>query len=176
MSGSDVKAVLGELLAAWCRNGYNLVEFDPERPSPCCMDAPGAEGMIRWSPVEMNRPKALTTAEVTLTRHGLSLHPDAVALYGSFWSGPVESEHSGQGVLLNTVWNETELEATAESIVGGVRLQAMSPGAITVPIAGTGSDLFFTLDNTTGEILLQEAGCPPARIIAPSLASFLGEL
>ncbi|MBG0829034.1 SecY-interacting protein Syd [Planomonospora sp. ID67723] len=176
MPGCEVKTMLGELLAAWCRNGYNIVEFDPGWPSPCCTGEPDAEGMIRWLPVEMDRPEPLAAVEAAFAESGLLLHPDAAAFYGGFWSGPVESEHSGEEVMLNTVWNEAQLATTTASLVMGVRLQARSMQTITVPIGGTGSDLFFALDNTTGEILLQEVGSPPLQVVAPSLAAFLDEL
>ncbi|MFF2080208.1 SecY-interacting protein Syd [Kitasatospora sp. NPDC058162] len=183
MPGHDTRTRLAALLLddLWPgleRAGLDVVEHDPARPSPCLVGEPARDGMIRWKPVPMERAADFTELQDALAQAGAALHPDVTALYGSFWCGPVEGmEHSGEPVALCTLWNEEELRHTVRALADHARRQAAQPCAgITFPVAGTGSDLFFVLDNATGAVLLQEAGHCGGRVVAPSLARFLAEL
>ncbi len=175
MTNTNVRAVLHSLLWHYATTEpLNLVEFDPEWPSPCVVGQPDDNGMVHWQPVEMEPPDALSTLEATLREYGQVLHPDVASFYTSFLAGRVESEHSGEPVILYTRWNDNEFGV--DNLVCGVH-EAIEYGLpVTFPIAGTGSDVLFTLDNATGAIMLQEVGYPPSRVVAPSLVAFLSQL
>ncbi|MGA5822007.1 SecY-interacting protein Syd [Kitasatospora sp. NPDC094028] len=183
MTGNDTRTRLGALLldGLWPgldQVGLNVVEYDPEWSSPCQMGAPTPDGMIRWKPVPMEQAPDFAELESALAEIGTTLHPDVLALYGTFWCGVVDGlEHSGEPVTLCTLWNEDELRRTVRGLAEHARRQAAEFGGdITFPVASTCSDLFFVLDNATGRILLQEVGHPGGRLVAPSLAQFLAEL
>ncbi|MER7850692.1 SecY-interacting protein Syd [Kitasatospora sp. NPDC096077] len=170
--------LLDDLWPELDRAGLNVVEYDPAWQSPCRTGDPTPDGTIRWKPVPMEPAPDFAELERALAETGTTLHPDVAALYGSFWCGPVDGlEHSGEPVSLRTLWNEEELRHTVHGLADHARRQAAeSGGAITFPVAGTESDLFFVLDNATGAILLQEAGHHGGRPVAPSLAEFLAAL
>jgi SecY interacting protein Syd len=176
LTQGDVKAALAEVL--WHYSTQDLVEADPDWPSPCHVGRPDEEGMVRWRPVEMDRPVALAGLEEALLAKGHVLHPDAAVFYGSFWSCCFETTHapSDEQVLLNVVQNDGELSWLIDSLVEHVRLQISQGFEITIPVAGTGSDRFFGLDNLTGRIVLQEPGHAPGEVVSTSLGRFLSEL
>ncbi|MFF3111129.1 SecY-interacting protein Syd [Kitasatospora sp. NPDC057904] len=183
MTGHDTRTGLAALLldGLWPgldRAGLNVVEYDPEWQSPCQLGEPDPDGMIRWKPVPMDRAPDFADLEAAVAAIGGVLHPDVTAFYGSLWCGPVDGlEHSGESVSLRTLWNEAELQRTVRGLAEHTRRQAAEfGGAISFPVAGSYSDLSFALDNATGEILLQEAGHPGGRLVAPSLAEFLADL
>ncbi|MER7667271.1 SecY-interacting protein Syd [Kitasatospora sp. NPDC096128] len=183
MATNDARSRLGALLLdnLWPgldQVGLNVVEYDPEWLSPCQMGEPTPDGMIRWKPVPMEQEPDFAELENALAEIGTTLHPDVLALYGSFWCGVVDGlEHSGESVSLCTLWNEEELGQTVRGLAEHARRQAAESGSdINFPVASTYSDLFFVLDNATGGILLQEGGHPGGQLVAPSLAQFLAEL
>ncbi|MEY9930816.1 hypothetical protein ABH926_005463 [Catenulispora sp. GP43] len=141
-------------------------------------EEPTEDGMIRWKPVAMAQTPDFSEVESALAVSDQTLHPDLITLYGSYWCGDLEGdEHSGEPVSLVTVFNEQGLRDLVDSLAVAVRRQVEDGlGDITFPVAATGSDVFFVLDNATGRILLQEAGYPPQKVVAPSLTQFLAEL
>jgi hypothetical protein len=186
---NDVRARLGTYLfdnwTGWdearCAGhggAVTMVEHLPENQSPCLFGEPTEDGMIRWKPVPMTETPDFSAVETALAEIDTTLHPDVVSLYGSYWSFELPGdEHSGEPVSLYTVWNERSLRGTIEVLAEGVRRQILDGFRdSTFPVACTGSDLGFVLENGTGRILLQEPGYPADRVVAPSLAQFLAEL
>lgn len=151
------------------------VEFDPEWPSPCVATRHSAEDEVEWHAVPMTSAPDFTGIEAEL---GAKIHPDVKDFYGSFWSGPVESEHLGQYVYLRGVWNQESLDSIFSDIVSHVisRRQELEGLPDSIFVAGTESDLFFSVSNVTGEVMLEEPGYPPLRSVAPSLSDFLKQL
>jgi SecY interacting protein Syd len=169
-----VGEILGGVLAGYVEKYDPEAEFDPEWPSPCVSGEPEEGAMVRWNAVPMEQPPSSNDVEEAT---GVRLHPDAVSFYGSWWAGEVEMRLDGQVVRLNTVWNEEELEEVWASV--REHLESQEQAGLrrrTLPIAGTDSDLYFALDNETGEVVLEEPGHPPLRVVAPSLGAFLSGL
>jgi SecY interacting protein Syd len=107
----------------------------------------------------------------------VTLHPDAGAFYGSWWSGEVELRYEGEATRPTTVWNEEELEEVWARLRDHLESQRQAGMPCrTVPIAGSDSDRYFALNNETGEVVLEEPGHPPLRVVAPSLVQFLASL
>jgi hypothetical protein len=80
-------------------------------------------------------------------------------------------------VMLRTVWNEEELSGVIESLREQFQSQHSAGIEVrTIPIASTNSDLYFALNNKTGEVMLEEAGYAPLRVVAPTLTAFLVSL
>jgi SecY interacting protein Syd len=151
------------------------VEYDPEWTSPCVAAVHRPEGAVEWHAVPMTSAPDFTGIEVQL---GTKIHPDVKDFYGSFWSGPIESEHLGETVSLRNVWNQESLNSLLNEIVSHVisRRQALVGLPDSIFVASTDSGLFFSVDNVTGEVMLEEPGYPPLRPIAPSLSDFIKQL
>ena len=161
------------LLTVLERSSAELVEHDPEWTSPCELLPPDADGMVRWRPVAMESSPDFADLEAAA---GIRLHPDIRAFYGSFWGWGGEGEHSGESVSLRVAWNPEDLDQIKQGIVEHVAVCAAHPTPATVHVANTASDLYFSVDNTTGEVLLEEPGHPRLQVVAPSLSRFLTEM
>ena len=137
------------------------VEHDPEWPSFCEIVPPDNNGMITWHPVVMNPPHSF---------EGVSLHPSLKDFYGSFWGRNIEADYLGESVLLRVAWNADDLKRIIQYVNEHI--------VINMPIfvANTNSDLYFGVDNTTGEVWLCEPGYPPIQKVSQSLAQFLSAI
>jgi SecY interacting protein Syd len=155
------------------RNSALPVEHDPEWPSPCELLPPDIDGMVRWRPVPMEPPPDFADVEAAA---GLRLHPDVRAFYGSFWGWGGDGRHSGEPVSLRVAWNPNDLARIKRGLVEHLAVCAAHPTPPTVYVANTASDWFFSVDNATGEVLLEEPGHPRLQVVAPSLARFLAEM
>jgi SecY interacting protein Syd len=151
------------------------VEYDPEWTSPCVSAGLSPEDAVEWHAVPMTSAPDFSEIEVQL---GTKIHTDVKDFYGSFWSGPIESEHLGEPVFLLGVWNQESLNSTLSEIVCHVisRRQALVGLPDSIFVASTDSDRFFSVNNVTGEVMLEEPGCPPLGPIAPSLSDFIKQL
>ena len=168
---TQVREALGRVLMAYVEQYQPRVEHDPEWPSPCVVGEPDEDDLVAWRPVPMDDPPG--TGEVAAAV-GAVVHPDAVEFLTSWWAGEVEGSFDGEMVFLRTLWNREELDTALADLRQHLEVQGESGiPARTVPIAGTGSDFYFGLDNRTGEVYLDEPGHPPLRTVAPSLAAFL---
>lgn len=134
------------------------VEHDPDWPSPCVVGTPDADNMVRWRPTPMGAAADFS---------GIALHADLREFFGSFWGGSPGGRHSGEAVLLRIAWNAEDLARIKEIVA--VQIAAGAP----VFVAGTDSDWYFGVDNTTGAVWLCEPGRPPMRQVAQRLAAFL---
>lgn len=154
--------------------GIATVEADPEWSSPCTYGTPDENGEVPWRPVAMDTAPDFGSLEAAI---GEPLHPDLKSFYGSYWSGEVQARHGDEVVLLQTVWNPEDLRRTQEAIADHVRSRrAALGGTATVVVASTDSDFFYSVDNRTGEVQLEEPGFPTHGIAAPSLGEFLSAL
>ena len=129
--------------------------------------------MVPWRPIPMDPPADFADVEAAA---GLRLHPDILAFYGSFWGWGGGGTHSGEPVSLRAPWNPRDLARIKQNIIEHVRVCAESQTPPTVFVANTASDWFFSVDNATGEVFLEEPGSPRVRVVAPSLAWFLAEM
>ena len=173
-----VSAALGAVLERGHRTldsyGMATVEADPEWSSPCEYGPPDENGHVHWKPVSMEAAPDFGPLEALM---GEPLHPDLKSFYGSYWSGPMQARHGKEVVLLQTVWNPEDLTRTQAAIADHVQSRRAALGrTATVFVASTDSDFFYSVDNRTGEVLLEEPGFAPHGIAAPSLTEFLTAL
>lgn len=154
----DVSQKLLELLE-WASS--MTVEHDPEWSSPCEILPPDNNGMVTWQPVVMSPSPSFEE---------VLLHPSLKEFYGSFWGRTIEADYLGECVLLRVAWNADDLKRIIQDINEHI--------VINMPIfvANTDSDLYFGVDNTTGEVWLCEPGYPPVQQVDRSLAQFLSAI
>jgi SecY interacting protein Syd len=155
------------------RRGRGKVEYDPEWPSPCPVGLPDEDGMVEWQPVAIANPPDFGFLEQVI---GRPVRPEVVEFFSSYFAGDIEARHSGEVVLLHTLWNSQEIDRLQEALVSHVRRQIEDGFSVTLPIANTDSDLFFAVDNATGAVVLQEPGHGESRVVASSLEAFLDGL
>ncbi|MFM8355817.1 MAG: SecY-interacting protein Syd [Gammaproteobacteria bacterium] len=177
---SDAAALaLDALIEQWLRmHGSALQPYDPEWPSLCAAgpehtDSSGAT-WLPWRPVR--RPTARLPALDGLERAlETPLHADIRAYYERWWSGPLEVRSPSLRLQLILLWNEEDADRLVENLIGHALDQRRRRVPFSAFLATTepAGEEMVSIDNTTGEVVLELPGGRQRRTLARSLASFL---
>ena len=157
-----------------------FTEFDPQWRSPCEIGEPWndehGEQRIAWRPVKRH-----TVADdfAGLERAlEIEIHPDVKAHYGRYWSANLEAQAPDGYVDLLYLWNPQDVDRLTENLIGHALACRYNKTPFSVFFACTeeSSDLFLTINNATGQVMLEEPGKAPLRVISESLAEFMTSL
>ena len=179
----NVRASLEHFVLATERSYPELeTVFDDEWRSPCEIGEPYRTGQgekrIAWRPT--SRQPHATRDDFTPLERALDLrvHPDIKAYYAAYWSAGLEAEAMDGHVSLLFLWNPEDIERLNENLIGHAmaKRQSKSPMSIFFACTDPDSDLFLSVDNDSGAVILEKPGEKPLREVAPSLASFLDTL
>ncbi|MCH8141380.1 MAG: SecY-interacting protein Syd [Proteobacteria bacterium] len=133
---------------------------------------------IVWQPLKRIHP--ITPNDFSRLERALELeiHPDLKSYYGRYWSGGLEAEAPQGHVSLLFLWNDEDVIRLTENLVGHALAKRRSRSTFSVFFACTeeDSELFLSVENESGRILLERPGYKPLRTVAGSLAEFLGSL
>ncbi len=150
--------------------------FDASWRSPCeegepYIDEQGVE-QIGWRPVVRSHADDFAGLERALE---MPIHPDIKTYYGSYWSGGLEATAAEGHVSLILLWNPADSERLIENLIGHALAKRRARAPFTVFFACTeaDSDLFLSVDNASGAVVLEAPGAKPLRTVAPSLTEFL---
>lgn len=168
---------------------YPILEtpFDSEWRSPCELGEPfedsesSAEGggrLIRWQPCRRHPDTISQDFEPLERALDISIHPDIKAYYGAYWSAGLEAEAIDGHVSLLFLWNTEDVVRLNENLIGHSLAKKQSKSPMTVFFACTEpeSELFLSVDNDSGAVMLEKPGYKPLRQVADDLASFLETL
>lgn len=177
---SDVASVLKGFVARYTAEFPDLYEIhDPQWRSPCEVGEPHAwpDGtqVVRWRPVARRYAEDFAGLENALET---AIHPDIKAYYGAFWSGGLEARASEGHVSLILLWNPADADRLVENLIGHAmaKQRARAPFSVFFACTEANSELFLTVENDSGRVLLERPGRKPLRMVAESLAAFLSEL
>ena len=161
--------------AAGRDNTFAPQKYDPEWPSPCRIGAPDTAGFIRWEPVRQNEKTNFRGLENALE---LDVHEDIRDFYGTFWSAGLEATSEEGHVSLIQLWNLQDFDRLIENLIGHALAKRRQKHSFTAFVATTDADseLFLSVDNTTGRVLLEDPGHLPKREVDENLASFIDRL
>jgi len=155
--------------------------FDPDFRSPCERGEPYLDDQgdrwIDWQPLPRGAVPADDFAGLERALE-LTVHPDVKAYYGSFWSGGLEAQASDGHVSLLQLWNPADADRLVENLIGHAlaKRRARSDFSVFFACTEVDSDLFLSVDNASGRVLLEKPGRKPLRTVAEDLASFLDGL
>jgi SecY interacting protein Syd len=149
--------------------------FDPAWRSPCEIGDPFVAGgvqQIEWRPVRRAFADDFSGLERALET---TIHPDVKAYYGAYWSAGLEASAVEGHVSLIMLWNPADGERLVENLIGHALAKRRARAPFTVFFACTEpeSDLFLSVDNASGEVVLEVPGGKVQRTVAPSLTVFL---
>lgn len=156
--------------------------FDPDWRSPCEIGEPfdSEQGpLIAWRPTPRHPDSAAEDFAPLERALELSVHPDIKAYYGAYWAAGLEAEAVDGHVSLLFLWNPEDVERLNENLIGHALNRKVGRGrSLSVFFACTepDSELFLSVDNDSGAVLLEKPGFKPIREVAPDLASFLATL
>ncbi|MEX2489848.1 MAG: SecY-interacting protein [Pseudomonadales bacterium] len=155
-------------------DGYFRADFDPEWRSECEVNGPDGDE-VRWRPVLQRIPVNFSGLENALE---FPIHPDIAAYYGSYWSNTLEATADEGHVSLIQLWNPQDFDRLIENLIGHALAKQRIKQPFTVFIATTApdSELFLSIDNQSGKVLLEEPGKPPLREVEENVAKFLDRL
>ncbi|MEQ8486636.1 MAG: SecY-interacting protein Syd [Pseudomonadales bacterium] len=152
--------------------------FDPEWRSPCELDTvtQPPPRQVRWRP--LRRPVPIDPFAGLARALEMPIHPDAKAFWGRYWSGNLEAEAADGHVSLLQLWNEDDADRLVENLIGHAlaKRRARSPFTVFFACTEPDSELFLSIDNDSGQIMLEAPGSKPLRTVAPTLAGFLDAL
>lgn len=146
---------------------------DPEWVSPC--ELKQEDGETFWRPIAQSSPVSFDGLSNALE---IPIHPDICHYYGSYWSGTLEANSEEGPVSLIQLWNEDDFERLISNLIGHALSKFRAKDDFTVFFATTESDseLFLSIDNETGNILLEEPGKRPLRVVDDNIHAFLNRL
>ena len=157
--------------------GHFWLPFDPDWRSPCELDRRReAQGpQIGWRPAPQTPPVSFDGLANALDQ---PIHPDSCAYFSQYWSGSLETQTQEGHVSLIQLWNPADFDRLIENLIGHSLVKKRRRETFTVFFATTEADseLFLSIDNLTGKVLLEHPGKPPLRTVADSVAEFLGTL
>jgi SecY interacting protein Syd len=161
------------VLASKSEGSLFRIELDPAHPSPCDLDDADEEGFVSWRPVRRQPPGDFSSVEEAA---GEPLHPDAKEFLGGFWAYGFEVPLEDFLSFLPAFCSD---ERSWERLLPGLRSHVMAKRQqkqpLTVFIGNTTDDRFFSIENATGRVLLEDFG-PPPIVMAPTLVDFLSRL
>jgi len=176
---SDVAAALATFVDRYVESYPRLVDpFDPEWRSPCEIGEPfplegrNGELQIAWRPLRRAFADDFAGLERALEQ---PIHPDIKAYYGAFWSGGLEATAADGHVSLILLWNPADAERLIENLIGHsiAKRRARAPFTVFFACTEPESDLFLSVDNGSGAVVVEAPGAKPLRTVAPSLTVFL---
>lgn len=128
-----------------------------------------------WRPAPQETPVSFDGLENALE---YEIHPDIKSYYGSYWSGTLEADSEEGRVSLIQLWNQEDFDRLIANLIGHALAKQRLKQPMTVFFANTDpdSELFLSIDNTSGAILLEEPGRPPMRQVESDISTFIGRL
>lgn len=147
--------------------------FDPEWRSECEVHQNVDETF--WRPVAQS-PRVDFTGLANAVE--APIHPDIDAYYASHWSGTLEAESEEGRVSLIQLWNSEDFERLIANLVGHAltKIRAKHPYTVFFATTDPDSEMFLSIDNETGVVLLEEPGKPPIREVESDISTFLARL
>jgi SecY interacting protein Syd len=175
---NGVQAALDTFIARAAKargTDYFEARFDPDWRSPCEKEVDDESGIVRWYPLRQDSPVDFRGLANALEA---PVHPDIFAYYGTFWSGHFEAESKEGHVSLIQLWNPDDFERLIENLIGHLLSKQRAKQPFTVFFANTepDSELFLSIDNQSGKVLLEEPGRAPIREVETDIASFIDRL
>ena len=106
------------------------------------------------------------------------IHSDIVTYYSAFWSGSLAARSKEGFLSLIQLWNQDDFDRLIANLIGHYLHQKKQKRAFSVFFATTepNSELFLSIDNQTGRILLEEPGRAPIKQVATDLTTFINRL
>ena len=106
------------------------------------------------------------------------MHPDITTYYSRYYSGGLEADSPNGPVSLIQLWNDEDAHRLIENLLGHAiaKQRAKAPYSVFFACTAVDSELFLSIENHTGHILLERPGYKPEQTVATSLAEFLAEL
>ncbi len=180
----SVQSALEHFVSRYQHTYPELTEiYDPQWRSACESAQPFTDdagiARIPWQPLKRGLDTMITHDFDGLENAlKVTVHPDVKAYYGSYWSGGLEAEAPQGHVSLILLWNQQDAERLIANLIGHAMAKQRNRVPMSVFFACTevDSELFLSVENTTGQVLLEKPGHKPVEVVADDLATFIDTL
>lgn len=146
------------------------VEFDSQWTSVCIYGSKDQNRRVAWKPVRRSYHNAFTDMEAALEAN---FHPSVIAYYCSHWSDGIWGEFANEQISLIQVWNEDDLDMLKKNLLGHAFAKQKNRLPLTLFIGCTENDDIVSVDNESGQVIVEKPGKKAFRLIANDLTSFL---
>lgn len=177
--GSSVSIALEKFIEKYLQQGAKdpellSIDYDLQWPSLCYMSSAKDGDSVPWQPIKRADGGDFIDIEKALD---ISIHNDLIDFYTGYWSDNLNAKISEDTVHLLQPWNDDDFIRLQQNLVGHVLMKRRLKQPITLFFGLTDDDDFIiTLDNQSGEVMLEQVGMLPAKVLAPNLATFLSSL
>lgn len=150
------------------------IEYDQDWPSDCYQTIAEQGEWVDWRPISRHLNGPFSDLEKALE---ISIHPDIVSYYSAYWSDNLDAKTDKGSLQLLQAWNQQDFERLQQNLVGHVLMKRRLNQPETLFFALTDEeDFILTVDNKSGEVLLEQVGLLPQEVLAPNLCTFLQSL
>lgn len=154
-----------------------ITKHETDWPSLCQQgDAFLSEQMIdciHWQPIQREQNNDLSGLEKALD---IELHPDIQSFFSRYWSEQIETIFQQGNLTLLFVWNQADMNRLIENQIGHALNKLRNKQTLTFFIACTDSDYIISVENNSGQVVLERPGYPVEKILTPDLTQFINEL
>jgi SecY interacting protein Syd len=150
------------------------VAWDEAWPSPCVVDKKVSDAALcYWQPYKRDGSGSFANVAAALA---LPIHESVADYYGSFFCESLTANFQGSKFSLLQVWNEEDFQGLQENIIGHLLMKKRLGQRPTVFIGCIDDDTIISVENSTGEVVVEQVGCEPHKVLADSLPLFLEQL
>lgn len=175
----QLETALDKLIMTYCEsfeksNQTLTIEFDADWPSPCYQETVEDGEMACWKPVLMDQSVTFSNLEEGLS---MAIHPDLISYYCRYWSNNIDVKTDRGNLQLLFAWNQQDLIRLQQNLVGHVLMKRRLKQPETFFIGLTDEeDFIISLDNQSGQVMLEQIGLVPQEVLASNLSDFIGGL
>ncbi|MCW8091682.1 SecY-interacting protein [Alteromonas sp. ASW11-130] len=150
------------------------IEFDPQWRSACYLQEAAEGELVSWQPVRQQGECNFSQLEKALD---LELNPQFCDYFTRYFSNNLLAQAPEGYCELLQVWNGDDFERLQENLIGHVLMKRRLKQPVTLFFALTDEeDFMLSVENHSGNVVLEPVGKPASRVIAPSLSAFIASL
>jgi SecY interacting protein Syd len=151
-----------------------VVEYDNDWPSDCYEGSSNTGDSVNWQPVKRSAVANFNDLETALE---MKIHEDVISYYSAYWSDNLNAISDKGYLQLLQPWNQGDFERLHQNLIGHILMKRRLKQPETFFVALTDEDDFIlTVNNSTGEVMLEQVGLIPKEVVAPNLAVFIQSL
>ena len=151
-----------------------MVDCDNDWPSDCYLTSGNTGDRVDWQPVKRSGVANFNDLEKALE---MEIHQDVISYYSAYWSDNLSAQTNKGYLQLLQPWNQHDFERLQQNLIGHILMKRRLKQPETLFVALTDEDDFIlTVDNASGEVMLEQVGLLPKEVMASNLATFIHSL
>ncbi|RKF18109.1 SecY-interacting protein Syd [Alginatibacterium sediminis] len=171
-NSSSFTQFVGKQQAIWRQSGFPSMQLVDEQSGACIEQRLSAD-TARWNYVKRT-PADFSDIETALET---KLHSSIKDFYGLFYGGHWTGYFRSLSVQLVGVWDNDDFDIFAKNMISHILMQRRLKQKDSVFVASTNDDMVVvSIDNESGELILERLGQGRLKLLAPNLDQFLQQL